>query len=158
MKQLVPLALLALAFASGPTFGHGDEHAASGKPAHDPSIGKPGDPVKVTRTIAVDMNDDMRFVPSSISVKRGDTIRFVVKNSGRLKHEMVLGSVAELKEHAELMRRFPQMVHADPNQVAVDPGNSAELVWRFTKAGKVDFACLQPGHFEAGMKGDIAVK
>ncbi|MCX7168964.1 MAG: cupredoxin family protein [Proteobacteria bacterium] len=157
MKQLTRATCFALVLASSAVFGHGDE-AHGAKTPHGASIGKPGELAKISRTIVVEMNDGMRFIPSAIAVKRGDTIRFLVKNSGRLKHEMVLGSIAELKEHAELMRRFPQMVHADPNQVAVDPGQTGELVWQFTNTGKVDFACLQPGHFEAGMKGKVAVK
>ena len=70
-----------------------------------------------------------------------------------MKHEMVLGTIKELKAHAEMMRKFPEMVHADPNQVSVEPGKTGELVWQFTKAGTFDFACLVPGHFEAGMVG-----
>lgn len=104
------------------------------------------------------MRDTMRFVPDYIDVKRGETIRFVVKNNGKLKHEMVLGSAKELKEHAALMQKFPEMEHVDPNQVSVDPGKTGELIWQFTKAGKFDFACLHPGHFDAGMVGKIGVK
>lgn len=128
---------------------HGDGHASS--------LGKPGDPKKVTRTIEVGMNDTMRFAPANIAVKSGETIRFVVKNDGKLKHEMVLGTVKELKEHAALMQKFPEMEHADPNQVAVDPGKTGEMIWQFTRAGKIDFACLQPGHYEAGMAGKVTV-
>ncbi|MDD5174965.1 MAG: cupredoxin family protein [Sterolibacterium sp.] len=152
MKQLVQIAFLAMTIASSPIFGHGDDDS------HGAVIGKLGDPAKVSRTITVEMNDAMRFIPSTVVVKHGETVRFLVKNNGLLKHEMVLGSVAELKEHAELMRRFPAMQHADPNQVAVDPGKTGELIWQFAKTGKVDFACLQPGHFEAGMKGRVTVK
>ena len=158
MKQLTQAACFALMLAASPVFGHGDEASHHGNSGHGASIGKPGELARVSRTIELEMNDAMRFVPSTVSVKRGDTIRFLVKNSGRLKHEMVLGSIAELKAHAELMRRFPEMVHADPNQVVVDPGQTGELIWQFAKTGKVDFACLQPGHFEAGMKGKISVK
>ena len=104
------------------------------------------------------MNDTMRYSPARIGVKRGETIRFVVKNSGQIKHEVVLGTVKELREHAALMRKFPEMEHADPNQLAVDPGKTGELLWQFTKPGTFDFACLQPGHYEAGMHGKIAVK
>ena len=128
---------------------HGDGHASS--------LGKPGDPNKVTRTIEVGMNDTMRFVPANIAVKSGETIRFVVKNDGRIKHEMVLGTVKELKEHAALMLKFPEMEHADPNQVSVEPGKTGEMIWQFTRAGKIDFACLQPGHYEAGMAGKVTV-
>jgi uncharacterized cupredoxin-like copper-binding protein len=128
---------------------HADGHAAT--------LGKPGDPGKVSRSVVVEMSDAMRFKPASIRVKRGETIRFIVRNTGNLKHEMVLGTIKELKEHAELMRKFPEMEHADPNQVSVEPGKTGELVWHFTKAGTFDFACLVPGHFEAGMVGKVRV-
>lgn len=152
MKRLAHATLLALLLAAGPVFAHGA--AAS----HGAAIGKPGKPAKVSRTIRVEMNDTMRFVPSTITVRRGDTVRLLVSNSGRMKHELVLGSAAELMAHATLMRRFPTMQHADPTQLAVEPGQSGELIWQFTRAGKVDFACLQPGHFEAGMRGRVAVR
>ena len=104
------------------------------------------------------MDDRMRFVPDRVSVKRGETIRFVVHNAGKVKHELVLGTRAELKAHAALMRKFPEMEHTDPNRLSVDPGKTGTLVWQFTRAGTFDFACLQPGHFEAGMRGKITVK
>lgn len=144
---------LALGFISTSTFAdakheHEKEEAAAGKP---------GDLKKVSRSIRVSMSDKMRYTPSRINVKRGETIKFMVKNVGKIKHEIVIGSMAELKEHAELMRKFPDMEHAEPNQLTLDPGKSGILVWQFTKAGTVDFACLQPGHFEAGMVGKVAV-
>jgi uncharacterized cupredoxin-like copper-binding protein len=161
--------IIAFAVALSPvsaTFAlaHGDEvHKVQTKKGdvqaggHAAAIGNPGDPGKVTRTIEVEMSDDMRFRPDSIRVKRGETIRFIARNTGKEKHEMVLGTIKELKEHAELMRKFPAMEHADPNQVTVDPGKTGELVWQFTKAGTFDFACLVPGHFEAGMVGKVRV-
>ena len=131
-------------------------HSENG--GHAQAVGKPGDPKKISRAIQVVMSDDMKFTPANINVKRGETIRFVVSNAGRIKHEMIIGSTAELKQHAELMRKMPGMEHADSNQVTLDPGKSAELVWQFTEPGTVDFACLQPGHFEAGMMGTVSVK
>ena len=125
---------------------------------HAAALGQPGNPAKVTRTVDIVMSDAMRYTPASIKVKRGETIRFRVKNAGQIKHEMVLGSLAELKEHAKIMTKFPEMEHDDPNAISVEPGKTGELVWRFTKAGKFDFACLVPGHFEAGMQGKIAVR
>ncbi len=125
---------------------------------HAPNLGQPGNQSKVTRTVDIVMSDAMRFTPDNISVKRGETIRFRVKNTGQLKHEMVLGSRAELNEHAKAMAKFPEMEHADPNAISVEPGKTGELVWRFTKSGKFDFGCLVPGHFEAGMQGQIAVR
>jgi uncharacterized cupredoxin-like copper-binding protein len=134
--------------------GKKEERSADG---HATALGKPGSPGKVDRTVTVEMKDTMRFLPDSIRVKRGETIRFIVRNNGKVKHEMVLGTIKELKEHAELMRKFPEMEHADPNQVSVEPGRTGELVWQFAKEGTFDFACLVPGHFEAGMVGKIRV-
>ena len=131
-------------------------HAAEG--GHAEGVGKPGDPEKVSRTIRVLMSDDMKFTPARIAVRRGETIRFAATNAGKIKHEMVIGSMAELKQHAEMMRKMPGMVHADPNMVTLAPGESGELIWQFTQAGTFDFGCLQPGHFEAGMRGEVSVK
>jgi uncharacterized cupredoxin-like copper-binding protein len=147
------LIAMGIALAGSGATAHGDEHH------HEhAAFGQPGDPAKVSRSVAIDMNDTMRYNPARIGVKRGETIRFVVKNSGQVKHEVVLGTVKEFREHAALMRKFPEMEHADTNQLAVDPGKTGELLWQFTKSGKFDFACLQPGHYEAGMHGKIAVK
>ena len=132
--------------------------AGSHKVGHDAeAIGKPGAAAKVTRTITVDMKDDLRFHASNFDVKQGETIRFIVKNSGQLKHEMVLGTAKGLKEHDEVMKKNPAMEHADANMVTVAPGKTGEIIWQFTKAGKVEFACLQPGHYDAGMKGLVTV-
>lgn len=130
---------------------------ASASGSHDDAIGKPGVAAKAARTVEVDMTDSMRFTPSDISVKEGETVRFVVKNSGRLKHELVLGTAQELKSHYAAMMKNPEMEHAEPNMVTLAPGMTGEVVWQFTKAGKVDFGCLQPGHYDAGMKGVVNV-
>ncbi|WP_092950582.1 cupredoxin domain-containing protein [Paracidovorax konjaci] len=126
--------------------GHGDD-----------AIGKPGVASKVTRTVTVDMTDDMKFHSSLIDVKQGETIKFIAKNSGKVKHEMVLGTEKDLKDHYEVMKKNPEMEHADANMVTVAPGKTGEIIWQFTKSGKVDFACLQPGHYDAGMKGLVNV-
>lgn len=145
-------AMLALAAASASASGtHAGGHDASD------AIGKPGVASQSTRTINVDMADSMRFTPADISVKQGETVRFVIKNSGQIKHELVLGTQRELKEHYEVMKKNPEMEHADANMLTLAPGKSGEIVWQFTKAGKVDFACLQPGHYDAGMKGAVNV-
>ena len=132
--------------------------AAMAGPGHGSNpVGEPGKAAQATRTVNVDMTDNMRFTPSEISVKQGETVRFVVKNSGAVKHELVLGTPEELKEHYAMMLKMPGMEHADDNMVSVAPGKTGEIVWRFTKVGKVDFACLQPGHYDAGMKGLVNV-
>jgi uncharacterized cupredoxin-like copper-binding protein len=125
---------------------------------HEDDIGKPGSAGKVTRTVTVEMSDAMRFSPAAIAVTRGETVRFVVKNVGKLKHELVLGTRKALQEHNEIMKKNPAMEHADDNMVTVLPGHSGEVIWQFTKAGKVDFACLQPGHYDAGMRGSVTVR
>ncbi len=126
--------------------GHGDD-----------GIGVPGAAAKVTRSIAVVMTDNMRFTPAGITVRQGETIRFKVRNSGKVKHELVLGTEKELKEHYEMMKKNPEMEHAEPNMITLAPGKTGEVIWQFTKSGRVDFACLQPGHYDAGMKGRVTV-
>lgn len=136
---------------------HDKDKTATAISTEEKAFGKQGDPKKVTRTITIDMNDTMRFGPSDITVKQGETIRFVVKNSGKMMHEMVLGTMAELKEHGEMMRKNPGMEHDEPYMTHVSPGKKEEMVWQFTKAGEFHYACLVAGHFEAGMIGKIKV-
>ena len=159
VNQLFAMGLIAIGSVA---FAHGDEDhdkkaGASSQEGHASALGKPGDAKKVSRTVEITMSDAMRFSPASVAVKRNETIRFVLKNEGKLKHEMVLGTIQELKEHAALMLKFPEMEHADPNQASVDAGKTGQLIWQFTKAGTFDFACLQAGHYEAGMKGQVMV-
>ncbi|MBX9817877.1 MAG: cupredoxin family protein [Burkholderiaceae bacterium] len=154
MKNTIQLiaACAILAGASG-TFAAGSHAGGHGTQA----IGKPGVAAKATRTITIDMSDTMRFTPSTIQVRRGETIRFVVTNSGQLKHEFNLGTEADLKAHYAQMLKFPEMEHDEPNLVSLAPGKTGEVIWQFTKSGTVHFACLHAGHYEAGMKGTVAV-
>jgi uncharacterized cupredoxin-like copper-binding protein len=139
---------------------HGDapRKAAAAQPMVETDFGRTGDPRKAARTIRVDMSDRMRFSPDTIEVKPGDTVRLVVRNSGKTMHEMVLGTMKELKDHAELMKKHPGMEHDEPYMAHVESGKTAEIVWQFTKAGEFYFGCLIPGHFEAGMVGKILVR
>ncbi|QDH62014.1 hypothetical protein FKQ53_01675 [Pandoraea pnomenusa] len=122
------------------------------------AIGEAGDDAQATRTVDVDMRDTMRFSPATITVRRGDTVRFVVTNNGKVRHEMTLGTASALAEHAKMMQQMPDMKHAEANAVTVDPGQRKTLVWHFTQPGTVEFACLEPGHFEAGMRGVVNVR
>lgn len=146
---------------SAPAAGHHEQasHGMSGMAHddHDAAVGKPGDPTKVSRTIEVTMDDSMRFTPNQLNFKAGETVRFVVSNTGKIRHEMVIGSMAELNEHAKMMRDKPAMKHAESNMVTLAPGEQGDVVWQFDKTGSFDFACLVPGHLEAGMKGTIEV-
>ena len=117
-----------------------------------------GQPDAVVREIRVSMTDNMRFTPDRITVKLNETIRFVIQNDGKVLHEFVLGTPDELQKHAEMMKRFPNMAHDEPYMAHVDPGKEAEVVWTFNRPGTFEFGCLLPGHFEAGMIGQIVVQ
>lgn len=148
---LALLALPALAVAGG---SHADGH---GHTDEETAIGRPGVPGKVGRTITVEMSDNMRFTPADIRVRQGETVRLIVRNVGQVRHELSLGTRKELLEHLELMKKFPGMQHDEPNMVSLEPGRQGEIVWQFTRAGTVPFACLVPGHYEAGMQGTVRV-
>ncbi len=98
------------------------------------------------------------YVPNRIAVKRGEQVRFRIRNAGLLDHEFILATTEENRKHAEEMKKNPEMEHDDPNAKRVAPGRNSEIVWRFTKAGEFEFGCLIPGHREAGMTGKIIVK
>ena len=153
-QQLVALAALAL---SGAAVANGNHAGGHGHDNEESAIGKPGVVAKVGRTVTVEMSDTMRYTPADIQVKQGETVRSVVKNLGKVKHEMSMGTEKELLEHLEQMKKFPDMEHDEPSKLSLAPGKQGEIVWQFTKAGAVNFACLMPGHFEAGMKGAIKV-
>jgi len=50
------------------------------------------------------------------------------------------------------------MKHEDANSRQVKAKAKGDLVWKFTTAGEFDFACLIPGHYEAGMRGEIQIR
>jgi uncharacterized cupredoxin-like copper-binding protein len=149
----------AVAAAATSAWSHGDAHAP-GKPAAAVKEQKPwgiaGEPARA-RTIEVRMNDAMRFEPSRIEVREGETIRFVVRNTGKVLHEMVIGTPDELAAHAALMKKHPGMEHDEPYMSHVAPRKRGAIVWNFNRPGTFQFACLIPGHFEAGMVGTIVV-
>jgi uncharacterized cupredoxin-like copper-binding protein len=138
---------------SGPS-GHG--HNAAGFAA-----GEPGDATKPARIVRVTMqerNEKMLFVPERIEASKDEQIKFVLINSGELEHEFVLATTSENLEHAVAMQTNPEMGHADPNARRVAPNQTSEMVWKFSKPGEFEFACLIPGHREAGMFGAVDVK
>ena len=130
--------------------------------AHDNfSAGRPGNPKKPARVVEVDMREadgKMLFSPDRVEVKRGEQIRFVLKNDGALEHEFILASTADNLKHAELMKKYPDMEHDDPNGKTLQAGGRSEILWLFDKKGEFEFACLIPGHREAGMHGTVVVK
>lgn len=150
LAALAAFSMPTLAFAD-PGHSHGDSR----------TYGEPGDAKKPARIVQITMRDadgKMEFIPNRIEVKRGEQIRFALRNNGALDHEIVLATLAENLMHAEEMRKNPDMEHDDPNAKRLAPKKTGEIVWRFTKAGEFDFSCLIPGHREAGMSGTIIVK
>jgi len=121
------------------------------------AFGQAADPGKASRTITVEMTDQMRFTPSQVTVKRGDIVRFVPVNSGKIMHEMVLGTSTDLQQHSAMMKKHPGMKHDAPNMAHVAPGANGEIGWQFSNAGEFFYGCLVPGHFDAGMVGRIVV-
>jgi uncharacterized cupredoxin-like copper-binding protein len=151
---LLPLLML----AAGAALAHGPEEHGSN---NNVTFGEPGDDKAQARIIEVSMREGdgkMLFAPDVVTVTKGEQVRFRVKNEGELEHEFVLGTAEEIKEHAEMMRAMPDMKHNDPNAKRLGPKASGDIVWKFTTAGAFEFACLIPGHIEAGMKGKIIVK
>jgi uncharacterized cupredoxin-like copper-binding protein len=147
--------------AAAAAHDHADHDGAPAKKkprGRDAPFGREGDPRKVSRVIKVDMSDAMRYFPDHVSVKKGETVRFVVGNSGQVEHEFVIGTMDDLKQHAELMKKHGGMAHNDPNAAHVAPGAAGRVIWQFTRAGEFYYGCLVPGHFEAGMIGTIVVR
>jgi uncharacterized cupredoxin-like copper-binding protein/Cu/Ag efflux protein CusF len=157
---LLPLALLVpvtiqVAQAHGAK-AHGPKSETVAKEQKDWGIA--GDPPAVKRTITVRMDDKMRFEPDRIEIQLGETVRFIVRNTGQLMHEFVIGTQKELDAHAAMMMKHPNMEHDEPYMAHVAPGQEGEIVWQFNRAGSFGFACLIAGHYQAGMVGRIDVR
>ena len=160
MRALNRLLLAAFTGMAVNAHAHGDarpEHKARLLSSEQKPFGREGDPKKVTRTVDIDMSDKMRFTPAELTVREGETVRFRVKNSGKVMHELVLGTMQELKGHAELMKKHPGMEHEEPYMAHVASGKRETMVWQFNQPGEFYYGCLIPGHFEAGMVGKITV-
>lgn len=158
-RLLLAASALGLGF-SGLARAHGNEdHPKKAGPVRkeQKDWGIAGDAKAARRTIDVRMGDDMRFTPDRIDVRRGETLRLRVHNSGKAMHEFVIGTKAENAKHAELMVKFPDMEHDEPYMAHVQPGKTGEIVWTFNRAGSFEFACLIAGHYDAGMVGTINV-
>ena len=156
-----PILLVLLLGAASPAYAHGDKSQAPRAfdyaKAEATPFGIAADPRKARRTVRVDMTDAMRYTPATLTVRRGETVRFVAANQGPVLHEMVLGTLDELRKHAELMKKHPGMEHDEPHMAHVAPGGTGVIGWKFTRTGTFYFACLVPGHLEAGMIGKVIV-
>lgn len=172
MFQLKPLISTAMAIGlmfqfQGVAQAHGDNpHAGHGPSAPHGAMmqaeqkpwGIAGNQKKVDRVIRIKMTDDMKFTPNVILIKKNETIRFEIQNSGKVMHEMVIGTKQELDQHAAMMKKHPNMEHDEAYMAHVGPANSGSIAWRFNKEGDFEFACLIAGHYDAGMVGKIQVR
>ena len=160
IEKKLAVSLLVITFALSPLTlyagaGHDDELMV-----FDPTeteFGRYKPKMHVTKTIEIIMSDEMRFSPGVIKVEKGDVIKFVHENTGKMMHEFVLGTSDSLIVHAEMMKKFPGMEHSEPYMTHVAPGKKGEVIWQFSEAGEFSFGCLIPGHFDAGMKGKVLV-
>lgn len=148
--------------------------------AHTYDFGEPALAARATRTVEVVMGD-MSFNPKAIEIKAGETVRFVLVNKGQLLHEFNLGDARMHARHQQEMLKMQQngmltptrmkemdhaamgkmnhgMQHDDLNSVLVEPGKRAELTWTFTHPMNLEFACNVPGHYQAGMVGQLTVR
>jgi uncharacterized cupredoxin-like copper-binding protein len=156
--QMITLAKIRIAMLITPALLAGALTAGSAHEQHSGySAGEPGNPKKPAREIVVEMSE-MDYSPSSIEVKRGEQIRFVIRNIGAEDHEFLLASTADNLKHAALMKRHPGMQHDDPNGVRLAPRKSGEILWKFSKAGTFEYSCLIPTHREYGMIGKVIVR
>lgn len=123
-------------------------------------FGLPGDATKADKVVRIIMGD-MNFDPKALTVTTGQTIRFVVTNRSEVDHDFTIGdAVTQTAHRAEMLGAMENNAtehRNDPNAVLVKAGEQRELTWTFTAAGPLEFDCNIPGHFEAGMRGTIAV-
>jgi uncharacterized cupredoxin-like copper-binding protein len=151
MKTTTTIAIALIALSTAAARSH--EHHA-----HESySAGEPGNAAKPSRTIEIELSE-MTYEPIRIEVKRGEQIRFVLRNAGAEDHEFLLATTRENLKHAEVMKKYPHMEHDDPNGVRLGPKKSAEILWRFTKRGTFEYSCLIPDHRDYGMVGHVTVK
>ena len=160
-KLILAAALAALVAAPAAAQHHHGAPAPQKKHDHsqakETAFGRPADAAHAQRTILVEMRDNHRFTPAEIEVRQGEIVRFVVVNAGRDQHEMVLGTMQELEEHAALMKTGAAHQHDGPNMAHVEPGRSGVIGWQFTRPGEFYYGCLVDDHFERGMIGRIRV-
>jgi uncharacterized cupredoxin-like copper-binding protein len=161
--RLLASLFLGLALIPAPASADEGVGMAMHKDAHEAlAFGKPGDPKKVDRTITIEASE-IAFNVKELTVRKGETVRFVFINKGEQPHEFMIADAAEQAEHRQMMADMAGMDmtgmhHNDGNSISTEPGETKELIWTFTTAGKFEFACNYPGHAEIGMEGPLTVR
>ncbi|MBA3291464.1 MAG: multicopper oxidase domain-containing protein [Actinobacteria bacterium] len=137
--------------------GHGAGHEDMDTAPVD-ALGEAGEASEADREVNVETLDELTFEPALIEVEAGETVTFVVENTGRLPHEFVLGGEAYQDAHESEMSGEAGDMHHSVNSVEVDPGETAELTWTFAESGETLFGCHVPGHYDGGMVGALEVR
>jgi uncharacterized cupredoxin-like copper-binding protein len=164
MKKTLVAVVISGAFAAPAlaTQYHLGPHDGPTLHADSMAIGYPGAQVLIDRTIRISMADApdgaMSFDVDSIDIRRGETTRLVLTNDGAQPHDFVMASPEEIADHREAMRGAGEMIHEAGYAAQVAPGAVRTLVWTFANEGEFAFACLIPGHYEAGMNGRLTVE
>ncbi len=153
LKWSIPVLLCAATLWTTPSVGGVHEHAGESTFW----FGHPGEAAQVKRTIALSATD-IKFAPLQLTVAAGETVKFEIANSGKLDHEFILGSAEEQVAHDKEMAAMAGMKMTHVNGVSVAPGKTGMLIWTFTKAGTLQYACHVPGHYVAGMVGQLTIK
>jgi uncharacterized cupredoxin-like copper-binding protein len=130
MKVMVAAVLAAGVALTGCTGGHGAE-----------------------RTVELTVHHS-KFSLEELQVRPGETIRFVLRNTDPIPHELIVGDESVQAVH----EAGTEAHHADrPGEVSVAPGATAVTTYRFGSAGRLLFGCHLPGHWAYGMKGTITI-
>jgi uncharacterized cupredoxin-like copper-binding protein len=156
MKPIITAVLLSLATPPGFAAGtHGGGHGDAME------VGTPATAEDATTQIAVSLfetdDGDMLIEPGELDFAAGETVLFTITNNGDYEHEFVMDTIQNNEKHKELMEQFPEMEHADPNALRLQPGETGTFAWTFANAGTFEFACLIPGHYQSGMHGALSV-
>ena len=138
----------------GQSGGDGHDHEHGAVTASAPTAVAPS-ALGAVRNVIVEVDDAKRITPANWQARRGETVRLIVVNTGQTKHELVVGPAQEVAAHAESMKSSGGHGHADG--VTAEPGQTATLLYTFNQSGQWGIACLEPGHFDSGMRGSVDV-
>jgi len=104
-------------------------------------------------TVTVDIHYS-HFSISTLKVKQGTIVRFLIRNHDPINHEFIVG---DAQVHA-LHEKGAHPAHPPvPGEVSVGAGELGETFYRFDSPGRLLFACHLPGHLAYGMHGWVEV-
>ena len=107
--------------------------------------------------VRVTMTDELRFEPDAVTVAAGETVRFVVHNTGASDHEFLIGDEAAQDKFAAEMADGHD-THEGEAGIALGPGETGEFTYAFDEPGELLIGCHEPGHYDGGMVGRITVQ